>query len=91
MKSRSFAALAASLTAGIALSLGGTALAASDSAASKPIVVGADTTFPPFETEQNGKVTGFDIDMMRDIAKAENLEINFKTLPFNGIIPSLQA
>lgn len=91
MKRRSFTALSVSLAAGIALSVGGTARAASNSGNSKQIVVGADTTFPPFETEQNGKVTGFDIDMMKDIAKAENLDIKFKTLPFNGIIPSLQA
>lgn len=65
--------------------------AAPAAAAGTKIVVGADTTFPPFETEKDGKVTGFDIDMIRDIAKAENLTISFKTLPFNGIIPSLQA
>ena len=87
MKRASFPALIASLMAGLALSFGAPAMAASNGT----ILVGADTTFPPFETEKNGKVTGFDIDMMRDIAKAENLKIQFKTLPFNGIIPSLQA
>lgn len=55
------------------------------------IVVGADTTFPPFETEKNGKVTGFDIDLIQNIAKAEGLTVSIKTMPFNGIIPSLQA
>ncbi len=87
MKRVSLTALIAPLMAGLALSFGAPAMAAS----SGPILIGADTTFPPFETEKNGKVTGFDIDMMRDIAKAENLKIQFKTLPFNGIIPSLQA
>ncbi|OWT54506.1 basic amino acid ABC transporter substrate-binding protein [Candidimonas nitroreducens] len=66
-----------------------TATAASSGKAT--ILVGADTTFPPFETEVNGKVTGFDIDMIRAIAKAENLQVSLKTMPFNGIIPSLQA
>jgi polar amino acid transport system substrate-binding protein/glutamine transport system substrate-binding protein len=55
------------------------------------ILVGADTTFPPFETETNGKVTGFDIDMINAIAKAEGLKVETKTMPFDGLIPSLQA
>ncbi|MBV6303319.1 basic amino acid ABC transporter substrate-binding protein [Candidimonas humi] len=55
------------------------------------ILVGADTTFPPFETEVNGKVSGFDIDMIQAIAKAENMQVTLKTMPFNGLIPSLQA
>jgi polar amino acid transport system substrate-binding protein/glutamine transport system substrate-binding protein len=55
------------------------------------IFVGADTTFPPFETEVDGKVSGFDIDMIKAIAKAEDLKLTIKTLPFDGIIPSLQT
>ncbi len=64
---------------------------AARAAGSTSIVVGADTTFPPFETEVDGKVTGFDIDMIKAIAKAEGLTVTIKTLPFDGIIPSLQT
>lgn len=53
--------------------------------------MGTDTTFPPFESEVNGKITGFDIDMIEAIAKAEGMTVTIKTMPFNGIIPSLQA
>ena len=89
MKNRSlFTAFAAPLIAGLALSLCATTAMA---AGKTSIVVGADTTFPPFETEVNGKVSGFDIDMIAAIAKAEGLTITIKTMPFNGIIPSLQA
>ena len=92
MKKKSSSKVVAHLAFGLALSFGVTTMVMPQSAAAgTKVVVGADTTFPPFETEQNGKVTGFDIDMMRDIAKAENLALSFKTLPFNGIIPSLQA
>lgn len=84
-------ALVAPLAAGLVVSFCAPAMAASTATKGTTIVVGADTTFPPFETEKNGVVTGFDIDMMKDIAKAEHLTISFKTLPFNGIIPSLQA
>ncbi len=87
MNKKLLIALAASLASGLALSLGSVSAAT----AAGSIVVGADTTFPPFETETNGKVTGFDIDMIREIAKAEKMTVTLKTLPFNGIIPSLQA
>lgn len=55
------------------------------------ILVGADTTFPPFETEKNGKVTGFDIDMIKAIAKKEGMKVNIKTMSFDGLIPSLKT
>ncbi|WP_293029645.1 transporter substrate-binding domain-containing protein [Pandoraea sp.] len=89
MKNKSlFTALAAPLIAGLAFSVCATTASA---AGKNSIVVGADTTFPPFETEVNGKVTGFDIDMIEAIAKAEGMTVEIKTMPFNGIIPSLQA
>lgn len=57
----------------------------------KTIILGADTTFPPFESEQNGQVVGFDIDLMKAIAKKENLNLKIKTMQFNGIIPALKT
>lgn len=89
MRGKSFVAFALPL----AMSLTFAAYAPVSTAAQTKtaIVVGADTTFPPFETEKDGKVTGFDIDLIREIAKAEGLTVNIKTMPFNGLIPSLQA
>jgi glutamine transport system substrate-binding protein len=64
----------------------------SKSNSSNTILVGADTTFPPFESEKGGQVTGFDIAMIKAIAKKENLKIEqIKTMPFEGIIPALQG
>ncbi len=92
MKRRQFFALAAPLAAGFALSFAAAPMAtAQTSGTASNIVVGADTTFPPFETENGGKVTGFDIDMIEAIAKAEDMTVALRTMPFNGIIPSLQA
>jgi polar amino acid transport system substrate-binding protein/glutamine transport system substrate-binding protein len=90
VKNKSLTALVASLASGLLLSLGAPSIAVAQSGATN-IVVGADTTFPPFEMETNGEVTGFDIDMIKAIAKAEDMTVSLKTLPFNGIIPSLQA
>jgi polar amino acid transport system substrate-binding protein/glutamine transport system substrate-binding protein len=91
LKKISLIAMLVPLAAGLAFSLGAPAMAASSGSKLTTIIVGADTTFPPFETEKAGQVTGFDIDMIKDIAKAEKLTVTFKTLPFSGIIPSLQA
>jgi polar amino acid transport system substrate-binding protein/glutamine transport system substrate-binding protein len=89
VKNKSLIVLVTSLASGLALSLAATSMAVAQSATT--LIVGADTTFPPFETETNGQVTGFDIDMISAIAKAENMTLTLKTLPFDGIIPSLQA
>jgi polar amino acid transport system substrate-binding protein/glutamine transport system substrate-binding protein len=92
LKNKLFNTLVTPLIAGLAFAAyASTSTAAPSSSGAISIVVGADTTFPPFETEQNGKVTGFDIDMIRAIAKAENMTLTLKTMPFDGIIPSLQA
>ena len=57
------------------------------------IKLGADVTFPPFEQMQNGKVTGFDIDIITAIAKEANLKIDgdIKTMDFQGLIPAIQT
>ncbi|MFK0163524.1 transporter substrate-binding domain-containing protein [Rhizobium sp. NPDC090279] len=90
MKSKALIVLVATVASGLATTICGTSVAIAQDAATS-IVVGADTTFPPFETEKDGVVTGFDIDMINAIAKAENMTVTLKTLPFNGLIPSLQA
>ncbi|MGA9175430.1 MAG: basic amino acid ABC transporter substrate-binding protein [Thermoactinomyces sp.] len=43
------------------------------------IRIGTNAEFPPFEKlEGNGKITGFDADLIQAIAKEENLKIDFK-------------
>ncbi len=60
-------------------------------AGQQTVKVAADTTFPPFESEQGGQVTGFDIAMINAIAKQENLKVQLSTMPFTGLIPALQT
>lgn len=55
------------------------------------ILVGVDPTFPPFETQKNGKISGFDIDMIKAIAKKEGMKVDIKTQSFDGLIPSLKT
>ncbi|HKK00541.1 MAG TPA: basic amino acid ABC transporter substrate-binding protein [Desulfuromonadales bacterium] len=82
-------AVLVALCAGLVLSVPGVSLA--QNTQKKVITVGADTTFPPFEMEEHGKVTGFDIDLIHAIAKKEGLTIKMQTMDFQGLIPALQT
>lgn len=53
--------------------------------------VGTDNSFVPFEFQENGKLTGFDVDLMKAIADEAGFKVNFKTTNFDGIIPGLQT
>ena len=58
-----------------------------------PFKVATEPTFPPFEMQSDdGKdLQGFDIDLMRAIGKEVGLDVQFESLPFDGIIPALQS
>ncbi|WP_218082728.1 ABC transporter permease subunit [Anthocerotibacter panamensis] len=54
--------------------------------------VATEPAFPPFEAQSaTGELEGFDIDLMRAIGAAAGFQVQFKSLPFDGIIPALQA
>ena len=54
--------------------------------------VATEPAFPPFEFQgQGGELEGFDMDLMKAIGKEAGLDIQFQSLPFDGIIPGLQA
>jgi arginine/lysine/histidine/glutamine transport system substrate-binding/permease protein len=58
----------------------------------KTLKVVTDPSFPPFEFQgQQGELKGFSIDLMRAIAAAADFQVEFQSLPFDGIIPALQA
>ncbi len=60
------------------------------SSGKQKIVVGSDATYPPFEyQDEAGRYVGFDLDMMAAIAEAADLEIDFRDMPFDGLIPAL--
>jgi polar amino acid transport system substrate-binding protein len=56
------------------------------------LTVCSDTPYEPFEFEgTDGKQTGYDIELLGDIAKDAGLSIDVKDLPFDGILASLAA
>ena len=57
----------------------------------KELLVATDTAFVPFEFKQDGKYTGFDIDLWDAIAKEAGLTYQLRPMDFNGIIPGLQT
>ena len=69
-----------------------TAPAGDAAAAGGTWTVGTEPAFPPFESQdENGELVGFDIDLMQAIGEQAGVEVEFESLPFDGLIPSLQA
>jgi glutamine transport system substrate-binding protein len=57
----------------------------------KTVTVATINDYPPFDYEKDGQLTGFDIELLQDVAKVEHLNIKWKVMKFDGIIPALQA
>lgn len=70
--------------------LPGWASAASDQTTLQAVT---DPSFVPFEMkdQKSGKMTGFDMDILREVAKRAGFDYNLRTMDFNGIIPALQT
>jgi len=61
--------------------------------AAKVLKVGAETTFPPFEfqDEKTKDYVGFDIDIMKAIGKQMGYEVQIQSMGFDALIPALEA
>lgn len=58
--------------------------------APKKLIVAQDTTFPPMEFINDAKEqVGFDVDLMKAIAAQANLDIEFKSVSWDGIFAGL--
>lgn len=54
--------------------------------------VGTDATFAPFEYVENGQRTGFDIELVTEVAKLLGAkQVEWVDIDFKGLIPGLQA
>ncbi|MHA7279345.1 transporter substrate-binding domain-containing protein [Arthrobacter sp. MDT2-2] len=49
------------------------------------LTVCSDIPYPPFEFEENGEYTGFDMDLMKEIASGLDLELAVQDVEFNGL------
>src|SRR5215468_6913842 len=53
--------------------------------------IASDIPFPPYEYNEGGKVVGFEVDLANAMAKELGVSVRFVQLPFDSIIPALQA
>jgi len=55
------------------------------------LLMGSDTTYPPFESiGDDGEPEGFDIDIAMELADRLGLELEVKSVKWEGIIPGLK-
>lgn len=69
----------------------GLLLASAAQADGRTIAVVTDATFMPFEYMQDGKMTGFDIELVDALAKQMGDKIDWTQIDFKGLIPGLVA
>ena len=55
------------------------------------LTVGSDIPFPPFEFREGGELTGFDIELVEEIAGRLNLTTDFRDTAFDTIFTQLAA
>lgn len=55
------------------------------------IIIGTNAEFPPFEYLEQGKIAGFDIDLMNEISKIIGKKIEFKNMAFDSLLIAMQA
>ena len=68
------------------------ALAACSGSKGKTYKVGTEPTYPPFDTtNEDGDIIGFDMDLMKAIAKDQGFEVEFASFDFDALIPALKS
>ena len=53
--------------------------------------VGTNPEFQPFEYMENGKIVGFDVELIEAIAALNGKKIEWKSMAFDGLLPALQS
>ena len=66
--------------------------AAPTAQAAKPLIVGMELAYPPFEmTDTAGKPDGVSVQLAKELGKALGRPIEIKNMAFDGLIPSLKT
>lgn len=55
------------------------------------LLMGSDTTYPPFETMEGNKAVGFDVELAEAMAEKMGLKLEVITTAWDGIIPGLKT
>ncbi|AJP56541.1 ABC transporter substrate-binding protein [Pandoraea vervacti] len=60
--------------------------------ANKEITIATEARYAPFESVENGKIVGYDADLMQYVLKAlPDVKVKQLDLPFQGLLPGLDA
>ncbi len=82
--------LSSVVAAFLALSLVG--CGSSSSSSKKTYVIDTDKTYPPFEmTDDNGKLIGIDMDLIRAIAKDQGFSVKINSVGFDAACTALES
>lgn len=54
-------------------------------------VVGTEASFPPFEYVEGGEFVGLDMDLIREIGKIYEFDVEIRDISFDSLIPSLMT
>jgi len=57
----------------------------------KVATVGPEAPYPPFTYKEKGKLTGYDIEVMNEVAKRAGYKVEYKAMDFKGLIPALDS
>lgn len=57
----------------------------------QPILMGVINNNPPFEYEEDGKLSGFDVALVEAVLEVEGLEGEWRVMEFAGLIPAIQG
>ena len=81
------------LAAGMMAGCGGEKQAASSASGKNVLKVATNATYVPFEfkTKDGKDYTGYEIDVVRAVAKEMGRDVEFRNIAFDGLIPSLQS
>ena len=94
---RSVAAFGLSVAASVCLMLGSVSTAQAAPAADLgtvvpgQLIVGVDANNKPYSYIDNDKMTGFDVELIRDVAAKLGLQASFRSQDFSGLLPGVVA
>jgi polar amino acid transport system substrate-binding protein len=61
-------------------------------ASQKPLIVGMELAYPPFEmSDPKGNPSGISVDIAQALGRSLSREVEIRNLPFDGLIPSLKT
>lgn len=67
-------------------------LAASPVSAAKPLVIGMELAYPPFEmTDTSGNPDGVSVQLAKELGKALGRPVEIRNMAFDGLIPALKT